>query len=239
MTSLPRILFCFKTFCRKFGFLRIRKMKMKFLKAGSGDCILINSNGQNVLIDGGNENKCLFEQVDELYRKGEILDLLIITHHDEDHILGILELLQEAKRGRYGKPKTFIKKVLFNSPRKILGVPIPIRDNLLSYRQACEVENLIAELELDWNSCSEESASMKFGNTSLTFLSPNQTDIMKYGNASGAYLSCDERCDWNSSIETLIERMDDEDLDRTLPNQTSIVILLEHKAKKYLLTGDV
>jgi len=228
-----------KILARKIGLLRLKKMKLKFLKAGSGDSILIHTNGQNILIDGGNETKYLFEQIDELYRKGEVIDLLLITHHDEDHILGILKLLEEAKKERFGNPKIFIKKVFFNSPRKILGIPIPMNDNLLSYKQACEVENLITELELDWDICTEESASIKFGNTSLSFLSPISTDITKYSNHKGAYLSSDDRCDWNSNINDLMVNMDDDDLDSTLPNQTSIVILLEHKSKKILLTGDV
>ena len=228
-----------KIFARIIGLLRLKKMKIKFLKAGSGDSILIHTNGQNILIDGGNETTFLFHQIDEIYTKGESLDLIIITHHDEDHILGIRELLKEAKKERFGNPKTFIKKVLFNSPRKILGLPIPMNDNLLSYKQACEVENLITELELDWEICTEESASIKFGNTLLSFLSPISTDITKYSNHKGAYLSSDDRCDWNSNINDLVVNMDDDDLDSTLPNQTSIVILLEHKSKKTLLTGDV
>lgn len=228
-----------KVLSRNIGFLRLKKMKIKFLKAGSGDSILIHTNGQNVLIDGGDKTKFLFEQIDELFNKGEVLDLLIITHHDEDHILGILKLLQEVKKGRFGNPKKFIKRVLFNSPRKVLGIPIPINDNLLSYKQACDVENLIAELELDWDICTEESKPIKFGNTTLSFLSPISTDITKYSNHKGAYLSSDDRCDWHSNINNLVVNMDDDDLDSTLPNQTSIVILLEHKSKKILLTGDV
>ncbi|SDB50248.1 Metal-dependent hydrolase, beta-lactamase superfamily II [Flavobacteriaceae bacterium MAR_2010_188] len=228
-----------KFFIRGLGFLRLMKMKMKILKGGSGDCILIHTNGQNLLIDGGNDVEYLFPQIDEIYNRGEILDLLVITHHDEDHILGILKLLQEVKKGRFGNPKLFIRNVLFNSPKKILGIPIPIIDNLLSYKQACEVENLISELELEWNLCTEESEGMKFGKTSLSFLSPISRDITKYGKNQGAYLSSDERCDWNSPIRDLIVNMDDDDLDNTLPNQTSIVILIEHESKKILLTGDV
>jgi beta-lactamase superfamily II metal-dependent hydrolase len=236
---LRNLLRVVKVLARKIGLLRLKKMKLKFLKAGSGDSILIHTNGQNLLIDGGNDTKYLFEQIDELFKKGEVIDLLIITHHDEDHILGILKLLQEAKKERFGKPKKFIKKVLFNSPRKILDIPIPMNDNLLSYKQACEVENLITELELDWDICTEESTAMKFGNTSLSFLSPISNDITTYSNHQGAYLSSDERCDWNSNINDLVANMDDDDLDSTIPNQTSIVILLEHQSKKVLLTGDV
>ncbi len=214
-------------------------MKIKFLKAGSGDSILIRTNGQNILIDGGNDTARLFIQLDAIYGKGEVLNLIIITHHDEDHILGILNFLKELQKERYGDPKKFVRKILFNSPRKVLGIEIPTSNNFLSYRQACDVELLITELNLDWDVCTEQTEPIKFGETVFNFLSPISTDIKKYSNLSGAYLSSDDRCDWNSGIRELLLNMDDADLDGSLPNQTSIVVLLEHRSKRVLLTGDV
>lgn len=47
--------------------------------------------------------------------------MLIVTHHDDEHIKGIIDLLERVVIGEYGNKNDFIKKVVFNSPRKILG----------------------------------------------------------------------------------------------------------------------
>ncbi|MBL4703673.1 MAG: hypothetical protein JKY54_04080 [Flavobacteriales bacterium] len=107
------------------GIHRFKKMTVKFLKAGSGDSILIHTNGQSILVDGGDDTTHLFKQLDIIHNKGQVLDLEIITHQDEDHILGILKMLIEAKNGRFGTANKFIRKIFFNSPRKALDRPIP------------------------------------------------------------------------------------------------------------------
>lgn len=233
------MLYAIKYFLRSIGFYRWNKMKIKFLKAGSGDCILIRVNAQNILIDGGNDDSQLLIQLDVIHAKGEVLDLIIITHHDEDHILGILNVLKELKKERFGDPKKFVKKILFNSPRKVLGIEIFESDNFLSYRQACDVEELITELNLDWDICTEETEPIKFGAAVFKFLSPISTDLTKYGNQEGAFLSSQYRSDWDSRIKELLLNVDDASLDQSLPNQTSIVILIENKESRVLLTGDV
>ncbi|WP_294229699.1 MBL fold metallo-hydrolase [uncultured Chryseobacterium sp.] len=110
-------------------------MEIKFLKAGSGDSILIQEGGHNILIDGGNDCKYLLQQVEKIYIKREKIDLLIVTHHDDDHIKGIIDLLSLEKYHQ-----NFILKVIFNSPRKYLGIlPKAYDSRLLSYKQAYEL----------------------------------------------------------------------------------------------------
>ena len=214
-------------------------MNIKFLKAGGGDSILIESEGHNILIDGGAETFHLFDQLQLIRERGEVLNLVIITHHDADHIFGILQFLRELKKGKFGDPKSFVKKILFNSPRKVLGIKIPPKDNLLSYKQAYKVEELIDELKLEWQTCTEKTKPIKFGQLELEFLSPIDKDIEEYSSNDNAYLSSDDRCDWNSTIKELLNYVDDVDLDKSLSNQTSIVVLLKCDSKKILLTGDV
>jgi beta-lactamase superfamily II metal-dependent hydrolase len=218
---------------------RLKKMKLKFLKAGGGDSILIQTNGQNILIDGGDNPEFLFRQVEEIYANGQVIDLLVITHHDQDHIKGILELLKKIEKGEYGEPKKFIQKVFFNSPRKIQNIEIPEDTSELSYRQSYQTEKLISRLDLQWETCTDKTESIRFGDTKLHFLSPIVSDLEKYSEGAGDYLSSDYRSDWCSDLSTLISKTDDADLDNTLANRTSIVILLEHKTSRVLLTGDV
>ena len=80
-------------------------VQVELLKASYGDCIFININDDGeafiIMIDGGPaysyQHKergrikpgVLHDKLDELKNKGKTIDLLIITHVDEDHIGGI------------------------------------------------------------------------------------------------------------------------------------------------------
>ncbi|WP_207425003.1 ComEC/Rec2 family competence protein [Pedobacter sp. SYSU D00535] len=211
-------------------------MKIKFLKAGTGDSILIQHNNKNILIDGGNEPKFLLSQVSQIRQLEEKLDLLIITHHDDDHIRGILELLNLIIDEDYGKD--FIKEVVFNSPRKIMGKISRDDSNNLSYKQAFEVENLLTRIGRNWKTSIEFGICREFEDLKLTFFGPTTEILEKYSTQKGAYLTGDYRCDWNSPMATLEEFIDDASLDTSLPNKTSVVVLIEHENSRVLLTAD-
>lgn len=68
--------------------------------ADEGDCFLIMAEKENmiILIDGGTAgtyHRVLKRKLQELDRQGKCIDLLVVTHIDNDHIGGILELLKE------------------------------------------------------------------------------------------------------------------------------------------------
>lgn len=106
-------------------------MKIKFLKAFNGDAILLSfkegSEPRNILIDGGTpatylqKNEVgeiiyglLKKTVDQIRKRGEIIDLLILTHVDDDHIGGILKWVENDQYAA-----NLIGKVWFNSGRLI------------------------------------------------------------------------------------------------------------------------
>lgn len=75
------------------------EITLHFENVGIGDCILIHIENDidkyNILIDCGNYN----DEVKQLFDKYKIsiLDSLIITHIDNDHILGLIDLLNENR----------------------------------------------------------------------------------------------------------------------------------------------
>lgn len=219
-------------------------MKIKFLKAGTGDCIIINHNSKNIFIDGGNESNYLISEYYEIKSRNERVDFLIVTHHDDDHIKGILDLFKEIET-RNEEPS--IGCVIFNSPRKILNKIEKINDsNLLSYKQAHELEkhlihhpNIRWETSLNTNLESEIDDIFNDPNLSFKIFSPNKDILEKYASNKGAYLTSDYRCDWNSPLSTLIKSIDDKSQDASSSNMTSIVLLLTYKDSNYLFTGDV
>lgn len=123
-------------------------MKLKVFYATDGDCLMLtSSDGHHALIDGGRSGSFREQTWGELQRlakRKQILDLVVVSHIDADHISGILWLMKvladwtvfdfqvgEGGNPRFPKPKVPrpppIKKVWHNSWRaqvKDLAGPI-------------------------------------------------------------------------------------------------------------------
>lgn len=109
-------------------------MKVKFLKAFNGDCIHVSlptgieNKSKNILIDGGMPNTYVSPKnkkgkaeagelknlIESLSKNGEIIDLLILTHVDDDHIGGILRWFEKGDNAL-----GLVGQVWFNSGRLI------------------------------------------------------------------------------------------------------------------------
>lgn len=128
----------------------MNQVKIQALQAEYGDCIFVSieENGKNIniLVDGGTKNTyidlrmgypmpgVLWQKLDELKAKDQHIDLLVITHIDNDHIAGILEWF----RTNIPSPD-FVRKIWFND-----NVEIPTyksKDN--SKGQVIELKNLL------------------------------------------------------------------------------------------------
>lgn len=73
-------------------------MNVHFLDVGQGDAILIRTpERQNILIDGGEDNKLLSEIAKVLPWWEREIDYLVITHYHADHMMGFPELLNKYK----------------------------------------------------------------------------------------------------------------------------------------------
>lgn len=213
-------------------------MEIKFLKAGTGDSILVQHKSYNIIIDGGNDSKYLLSEVDNIFSKGQSIDLLIITHHDDDHIKGIIDLLNYVNENEYNKDLGFIKKVIFNSPRIVHGKLLDNNANYLSYKQAYDVEELLSRTQADWKRYTDKSESLKFDDLVIDILSPTDEDLENYSVQKGAYLTGDFKCDWDSPMDKLERYIDDSSIDKSISNKSSIVLKLQTGNKAILLTGD-
>jgi len=78
-------------------------VRLTFLDVGQGDGIVIESGGETYLIDGGSTSKKevgKYQLIPFLSYEGiGALDAVILTHEDEDHMSGILELMAEIPKG--------------------------------------------------------------------------------------------------------------------------------------------
>lgn len=213
-------------------------MNIKFLKAGSGDSILIKEGNKNILIDGGNDNLFLIDEYKKIVEKKQRIDFLIVTHHDDDHIKGVLQLFDYIKK-KDSLPH--IGTFIFNSPRKINNtLKIEEKNNFISYKQAYELENILLEYNnrINWIT-SDEFQDNEIGKLKFQIFSPERETLLKYSSGKGAYLSNDFRCDWEVSMKDLNKKLDDKSQDRSLSNETSVVVYMQYQENKFLFTGDI
>lgn len=80
------------------------KLEVSFFDVGQGDAALIETAfGQNILIDGGPDGSIIPKLQVELPWWDRKIDLLILTHPHDDHVAGLIDVLQKYE----------VKKILY------------------------------------------------------------------------------------------------------------------------------
>jgi beta-lactamase superfamily II metal-dependent hydrolase len=74
-------------------------MKLTVFQSGKGDCMLLTgADGRRMLVDGGMSNafaEHVAPALGKLREAGESIDVVYLSHIDEDHIAGILKLMND------------------------------------------------------------------------------------------------------------------------------------------------
>ncbi len=110
-----------------FSFNPSNNLEVDFLDVGQGDSILIKTPyGQNILIDGGPDNKVIGELSKSMDWWDRQIDLMILTHPHDDHVTGLVDVLK-----RYDVKKILYTGVVHDTPNYIEWLEI-IRDRKIS-----------------------------------------------------------------------------------------------------------
>ena len=204
-------------------------MRIEFLQAGTGDSIWICHNPKNIVIDGGKSTSAIKERYDQM-PQDENIDLLVVTHIDSDHIAGIIALVKYMKeKDELGR----LKEVWFNFPKKE-------KTNEYSVNEGNELSDLLSKIDgLNWNNNTSELLGKKIeiGDLNLQVLAPDHDVAYEYKPEAPKEMGAEQK-DWEVKLKTLIEYVDDDNLDACGPNSQSIVILVECDGKKALFPGD-
>ncbi len=204
-------------------------MLIEILQAGTGDSIWVSHNKKNIVIDGGKSTSAIKDRYNKM-PKDEVIDLLVVTHIDSDHIAGIITLVKHMK----GNGETHrLKQVWFNFPKKE-------ETNEYSVDEGNELTSLLLEIDgLCWNNNTFEllDHTIAVGDIKLHILAPDHDVADEYKPKDPDELGV-RLDDWHIDLKTLIDNVDDDDVDEGGPNSQSIIILIECEDKKLLLPGD-
>lgn len=108
------VILCLSVFAFSISSIASQKdglLKIYFFDVGQGDAIFIEApNGNQVLIDGGPDNRVLQKlgEVMPFYDKN--IDLVVLTHSDADHISGLMGVLE-----RYEVESVIYSNIVRNS----------------------------------------------------------------------------------------------------------------------------
>ncbi|MDH2634543.1 MBL fold metallo-hydrolase [Acinetobacter nosocomialis] len=239
-------------------------INIRFLRAHHGDSILltfINENNEyRILIDGGpsytfkpREEGNIREgdlrvNLDKLIEQNKKIDLVILTHVDDDHIGGIISAFED--------PDYLSKialRVIFNSGQLIheyfrqpLDEEKDIKGNFsmttqTSIAQGDTLENLLINLGIWERKIYKQNDSYELGEVIFRFLSPNDTELSKLlkkwkKESVNTFTSLNNK-DWNKDYKELLVN-DKFVQDTSCHNGSSLSFIVQYMNKKFVFLGD-
>jgi hypothetical protein len=247
-------------------------MKLHVVQAEYGDCLILESsttkNSITVLINGGpyeTFEKHLKPTLQKLPIKGK-LDLVVLSHIDNDHIIGLVDLLEEIRNQREQGTKELVKitKLWHNSFNDLFQIDEDankfLKNSILTmnfkskggqkrtesfitsiimkgFQQATDLTSLAKTLKIPINS--------EFDKLVLVESAPK---IIKFKDITFRILGPTKknldklREEWKDWLKK--KKLDQnfefgllQILDRSIPNLSSIMLLAECKTRKSYLLG--
>lgn len=191
---------------------------LEALNANDGDCLLLHHGKTLILIDGGSAGvyrDTLRPRLEQLRAGGKLdLRMAMVSHIDADHITGIQDLLEDLVEN---DPPYRIAELWHNSFERLPAVP----RYAASVRQGNAVRNAAVQLAIPIaKACAPKRVEVAPGLT-FTILGPRAAELEKLDRS------------WKLPAAQAADY-----LNRTVPNLSSIVVLVEAGKKRLLLTGD-
>jgi beta-lactamase superfamily II metal-dependent hydrolase len=234
-------------------------VNIRVLKAFHGDCIFVTVESgmvtERILIDGGpaatfgvspqGELRALLNELDA---GGKKIDLVILTHVDDDHIGGLIKAF-EVKDGL----TKLARKVIFNSGRLIheyFKAQVDPKKEILgnftqskntSITQGNTLERLLKDLGIWHESVIKQGDKYSLECCELIFLTPNENELNKllttWEKGQPSPFTSASKTDWKNSYKELLEQ-DIFKEDSSIPNGSSISFILNVGEYNFLFLGD-
>lgn len=218
-------------------------MTIKFLKVKCGDSIVINFKdkkniARNLIIDTGHHRKKIYPnfllEVNKIFDRNEKIDLLILTHRDDDHIGGLCKLLNSNRFHL----ESNIEKVWLNH-----SVELSSSGSAISIGNAVDLkEILVASGKCPSSPVITETKTYDFYGATLTIISPDRKSYEREAkNFKKEELDrkiSKRKSDHSNTISTLENKMVNFKEDNSIANRSSIAFVLEYQSKRGLFLAD-
>lgn len=76
------------------GHKNLQELEINYIDVGQGNAVLIKSNDKTLLIDGGNRSNSSYYYNFIKNKNVKKIDYMIASHYDEDHIAGLISILE-------------------------------------------------------------------------------------------------------------------------------------------------
>ena len=250
------------------------QMNLSVLQAAYGDCMILKSgsqsessqtNSHHFLIDGGpasTYNIGLKEELQKIGEKGGRVDLLIVSHVDNDHINGLLKLMQDLSLQKKGNNRWTIEidALWYNAFSRTIGqrIEVRLRDLLSNTRTVFKnrsrtqvmargireghdlyqyAHDLAIEINPQFNNetiiVTDKPKELKFGDIKFLVIGPTRKNLEDLRK---------QWLDWLDKHEKALRTRADYRLaiqaDKSIPNLSSIMFLAKEDDDTILFTGD-
>jgi beta-lactamase superfamily II metal-dependent hydrolase len=240
------------------------------IQAGFGDCFLLEygeGKSEYILIDGGpskNYHNHLKDALTQLLKTSQILDAIIVSHVDNDHIVGVLDLLVDLKYQQDAGSKPFLNigQLWFNTFKDtidtgdlekrmkeintIAGVNgIRMHEMSMAFngiKEGYQILSVARFLDIPINPETEkgfyfggqDKPTFKKSNLEITIVGPTLSNLQKLQKKWEDWIHDNEQKILEGKYTKDFAAMSD----RSIPNLSSIIMLIKADGKTILLTGD-
>jgi beta-lactamase superfamily II metal-dependent hydrolase len=248
--------------------------KLKIVQALHGDCLILEygsqADRQYMLIDGGpNEvyQAYLKQELIAIRDQGGKINLAMLSHVDDDHVNGLLDLLTELiKQHRKGLQETIsIGGLWHNSFSQMLGSTVersltrqmdasPLPRGALPWMDlqarsisqgndlAAKAMGLKIPINADFRDTPDRLVSLEnlskpllLANLSIRVVGPTHSALQALQKEWEEWLARQKKA---AALPEIEARAAVRELDKSVPNLSSIMLLVEAEGKTVLLTGD-
>jgi beta-lactamase superfamily II metal-dependent hydrolase len=243
-------------------------LRLRVIQAAYGDCLILEY-GQaertgHILIDGGPDGVYASHLKPELEAiaaggKGKI-DLMVLTHVDEDHVVGLVDLMSDlaTAKGRGTQPFISVERLWYNTFRQMLGedgdlagsfsafaaapgVPANMQHFAFSVTQGEDLWKASEILEVPRNtdfpgglvSLEGSPRPVELEGLRLWILGPSQPNLKQYEKDWAAWYAKHKDHPFGAGASRQAR-----EIDRSVANLSSIMFLAETAGRRILLTGD-
>jgi hypothetical protein len=203
---------------------------LRIEKAYYGDCIWLRYGRiekANIIIDSG---PGIFENgfkkiIDEIKKKNEEVNLLILTHVDNDHILGFKNYIVKNDCG-------IIRKIWLNGE----GISVYGSNQLLSPKNVGNLVEMINEKGIDLISPIYEGHEEIINGGELKVITPKKEDVLEVAKLVDKF-KLNSSNSFTKDLETLYLE-DKYEEENTPTNKASISFIFQYENKKMAFLGD-